>query len=939
MHTRMKSAPRPRSRARTCRVRHRACATHALTRRPGIKSSADVCGTGTSSIEEEGDDSLEIDSPVQPAAWSHCSLDNQGHRGARDCLLGTIEEGHHEDATTTTASSISTAHSELGAAGWTERVAEDGPRLLLDLKALPYARSSHGAPLIRSKIIEALESVGKLNQGTCVVYNSGLYDGGLLGIKPSGWGVCSWPDGEMYEGEWHDGVPHGLGKSLLPTGDQYRGEWRSGARDGFGKLDFATARYRGGFEAGSFSRYGKLTCGIQDKVVYEGWFHKGKKEGWGHLQCKSAQYWGYFQNDVLHGVCSESVLLERDGAWHECRSRYHQGRLLWREPVVKASTCIEATSPRDSFEDSEEMLVRQNAEQNLISDAMFAEAKLTYGRVPVLSIEVISFDDNCWYLGETIDGGIDGLGIESVEREDGSSHLYVGRFCDGVRHGHGLLIRGIGNFYLGSFQHGAPHGIGFDLSHDMYYMGEVQNGERHGFGDLSTNQGVNFVGGFQTGQPDGRTRKFERAWGRWTRFNKKNGQFMKFAWEESGEHGMLATLKQLMGKPQPASDCIPAQLPPEGLMMLLTQGEELPFAPKQDDRFWDSMVSFYEGLAAESVMTAKEEAKNATLLVMEQLQKEWQSQKQPASTKAAHKEDVLSAAEILQQRLEQFILDHPGIKFYFYTFGKDKDRGGPVSFDDLVLLYGQEHVSLETYVWHKLQGDCWIKLKDNGPMLDALRAASIKQAHSRPPSVPPTMQRKNNSKVARAPEPKTGEAHGRRAEAVANLASEFKLFYFNFGKDDDRNGPVGLDAFKSLHKAGIVHMQTYIWYKELAPRDKWIKLKDNGTLLEVLRPLKMTRDEITCEETDSPPLSPIRRGVDAAGGAAQRVMGDELLAKGLQVKGAAQGTHSMSRILAMLIVDCINNPLFPPAPRTRAGTSSPSRTKGSATSSFSCVLA
>ena len=102
-------------------------------------------------------------------------------------------------------------------------------------------------------------------------------------------------------------------------------------------------------------------------------------------------------------------------------------------------------------------------------------------------------------------------------------------------------------------------------------------------------------------------------------------------------------------------------------MMLLAQGEELPFAPKQDDRFWDSMVSFYEGLAAESVMTAKEEAKNATLLVMEQLQKDWQSQKQPASTKAAHKEDVLSAAEVLQQRLEQFILDHPEIKFYFYT--------------------------------------------------------------------------------------------------------------------------------------------------------------------------------------------------------------------------------------------------------------------------------
>ena len=55
---------------------------------------------------------------------------------------------------------------------------------------LPYARGSRGAPLVRAKIIEALESVGKLRQGTCVVYNNGLYDGGLFRIKPSGWGQC-----------------------------------------------------------------------------------------------------------------------------------------------------------------------------------------------------------------------------------------------------------------------------------------------------------------------------------------------------------------------------------------------------------------------------------------------------------------------------------------------------------------------------------------------------------------------------------------------------------------------------------------------------------------------------------------------------------------------------------------------------------------------------
>jgi hypothetical protein len=82
----------------------------------------------------------------------------------------------------------SESYSQLGEDGWYERCLEDRQRLPLDLKALPYSRGSHGAPLVRNKIVEALESVGKLNEGTCVVYNNGLYDGGLFNIKPSGYG-------------------------------------------------------------------------------------------------------------------------------------------------------------------------------------------------------------------------------------------------------------------------------------------------------------------------------------------------------------------------------------------------------------------------------------------------------------------------------------------------------------------------------------------------------------------------------------------------------------------------------------------------------------------------------------------------------------------------------------------------------------------------------
>ena len=78
--------------------------------------------------------------------------------------------------------------SQLGRDDWPRRCREDGQRQLLDVKALPFARSSHGAPFVRAKIVEALEAVGKLREGTCNLYGNGLYDGGLHNIKPSGWG-------------------------------------------------------------------------------------------------------------------------------------------------------------------------------------------------------------------------------------------------------------------------------------------------------------------------------------------------------------------------------------------------------------------------------------------------------------------------------------------------------------------------------------------------------------------------------------------------------------------------------------------------------------------------------------------------------------------------------------------------------------------------------
>ena len=39
---------------------------------------------------------------------------------------------------------------------------------------------------------------------------------------------------------------------------------------------------------------------------------------------------------------------------------------------------------------------------------------------------------------------------------------------------------------------------------------------------------------------------------------------------------------------------------------------------------------------------------------------------------------------------------------------------GPVKFDELAKLFKEENVHLETFIWHKLLGDKWVKLKNNG---------------------------------------------------------------------------------------------------------------------------------------------------------------------------------------------------------------------------------
>jgi hypothetical protein len=73
------------------------------------------------------------------------------------------------------------------------------------------------------------------------------------------------------------------------------------------------------------------------------------------------------------------------------------------------------------------------------------------------------------------------------------------------------------------------------------------------------------------------------------------------------------------------SQSLVESLPAQGLFTFTRQGDEMPFPPKQDDRFWGKMLRFYKDAVTESVSIAKEQARSACLLVIKELESLLQS--------------------------------------------------------------------------------------------------------------------------------------------------------------------------------------------------------------------------------------------------------------------------------------------------------------------------
>jgi hypothetical protein len=224
---------------------------------------------------------------------------------------------------------------------------------------------------------------------------------------------------------------------------------------------------------GLFSRYGELDCTANDGATYsyKGWFREGKKCGWGHARSKTTEYSGYFREDVLDGPCTESVCV--NGVWSAFKAHYSNGTILSRWPATGRNLVRESVRPPSRGSDASHA---QGGEESGKSEleTMRDGAAQQEANIAVTQVQVMAVGPGHWYLGQTRDGRMDGLGVESVELEDGRVELYAGGFCAGVRQGHGVLLRALGHMFVGSFENGDPEGLGFDLVSDVFYFGEMK---------------------------------------------------------------------------------------------------------------------------------------------------------------------------------------------------------------------------------------------------------------------------------------------------------------------------------------------------------------------------------------------------------------------------------------------------------------------------------
>jgi hypothetical protein len=135
-------------------------------------------------------------------------------------------------------------------------------------------------------------------QGNKSVYN---YDGTTEDGKKSGYGTCTWPNGDKYVGEFLNDTMHGIGTMYYADSNRYEGHWKNGVQNGKGSFFWKSGDKYEGYFANNMM-HGRGTCIWINDERYEGDYIMNNRTGEGTYYWPNGdKYVGHFENNMRHG--------------------------------------------------------------------------------------------------------------------------------------------------------------------------------------------------------------------------------------------------------------------------------------------------------------------------------------------------------------------------------------------------------------------------------------------------------------------------------------------------------------------------------------------------------------------------------------------------------------------------------------------------------------
>ena len=206
-----------------------------------------------------------------------------------------------------------------------------------------------------------------------------------------------------------------------------------------------------------------------------------------------------------------------------------RGQSQEEEETLEESSSTEREETEESKEGSEE----SKEELEKTKETKERETITTTKKEPVSNEERLEFKSGAYYIGETLNGKPDGIGVYYYAK-DGvlNGNYYEGSFKNGVRSGEGTFYwkdggKWDGDVYEGNFEDGVRNGYGeLYYANGNIYKGNWANGEQNGEGEFYWKDGDVYKGNFED---DVRNGYGEYCWA--------NGNIYKGNWANGERNG------------------------------------------------------------------------------------------------------------------------------------------------------------------------------------------------------------------------------------------------------------------------------------------------------------------------------------------------------------------------------------------------------------------